>query len=124
MVTSTVVPGSYSTLISSNAGTKLSSCNGSSWSFMYLYDLVEPSWSLKVTQGETTSSMTVPLCAMAAFNMACNCLLSPENERPTKVAPRVMAMAQVSIAGRSLSTPLFNFDPTSAVAENWPLVSP
>src|SRR6266508_4162855 len=37
-----------------------SSCSGASWSFMYAYDLVEPSWSLKVTHGEMTSSIDVP----------------------------------------------------------------
>ena len=29
---------------------------------MYEYDLVEPSWSLKVTHGEMTSSTAVPRC--------------------------------------------------------------
>ena len=32
--------------------------------------------------------------------------------------------ALVSIGGRSLTTPVFSFEPKSAVAENWPLVSP
>ena len=56
--------------------------------------------------------------------MASSCFLSPENERPTKVAPSSIASAQMSIGGRSLITPVFSFEPTSAVAENWPLVSP
>src|SRR5207248_1539843 len=90
----------------------------------YLYDLVEPSWSLNVTQGEITSSITVPLCEMAALIMLCNCLLSPENERPTNVAPNSIASAQISIGGRSLMTPVFSFEPMSEVAENCPLVSP
>src|SRR5215471_19614597 len=116
-----VEPGSYSTLMSSKCGTKVTSCSTSSCSLTYLYDLVDPSWSLKVTQGETTSSMTVPLCAIAALSMALSCFLSPENERPTNVAPSEMASAQVSIGGRSLTTPVFSFDPTSAVGENCPL---
>src|SRR5215467_2966500 len=124
MVTWRVDPGSYSTSMSSKCGTKLTSCSTSSCSLTYLYDLVDPSWSLNVTQGETTSSITVPLCAIAAFSMLCSCFLSPENERPTNVAPSVIASAQVSIAGRSLITPVFSFDPTSAVAENCPLVRP
>ena len=56
--------------------------------------------------------------------MFSNCFLSPENDRPTNVAPSSTANVQVSIAGRSLMTPVFSFDPTSAVAENCPLVSP
>ena len=86
--------------------------------------MVEPSWSLNVTQGLITSSITVPLCAMAAFSMESSCFLSPENERPTNVAPNWMASAQVSMAGRSLITPVFSLEPMSAVAENWPLVNP
>jgi hypothetical protein len=61
---------------------------------------------------------------MAAFSMADSCFLSPEKERPTKVAPIWIASAQVSMAGRSLMTPDFSFEPMSAVAENWPLVRP
>ena len=37
--------------------------------------------------------MTVPWCAMAAFSMVLSCRLSPENERPTKVAPSWIAKA-------------------------------
>ena len=77
-----------------------------------------------MTQGEITSSITVPRCASAAFSMVCSCFLSPENERPTNVAPSLIASAQVSIGGRSLMTPVFSFEPRSAVAENCPLVSP
>src|ERR1700689_5449772 len=61
---------------------------------------------------------------MAALSMALSWRLSPEKERPTKVAPSSMARPQVSIGGRSLSTPDFSFEPRSAVAENWPLVRP
>ena len=71
-----------------------------------------------------TSSITVPLWAMAALSMESNCFLSPEKERPTKVAPSWMARAQVSMAGRSLTTPVLSLEPMSAVAENWPLVRP
>jgi len=50
--------------------------------------------------------------------------LSPENERATKLAPSWMARAQVSMAGSSFTTPVLSRAPASAVAENWPLVSP
>ena len=39
-----------------------------------------------------------------------------------RIAPA--ASAQVSIGGRSLITPVFSFEPRSAVAENWPFVRP
>ena len=77
-----------------------------------------------VTHGEITSSITVPRCASAALSNDSNCFLSPLNERPTNVAPSWMARAQVSIAGRSLTTPVLSLEPRSAVAENWPLVRP
>src|SRR5216683_1450381 len=66
---------------------------------MYLYDLVEPSWSLKVTQGETTSSMTVPLWAMAAFSMACSCFLSPEPLTPRAIRRWFASTAPVATDG-------------------------
>jgi len=45
-------------------------------------------------------------------------------ERPAnKSRANSMASPQVSIGGKSLITPDFNFDPRSAVAENCPLVS-
>ena len=50
--------------------------------------------------------------------------MSPEKERATKAQPSSIAIAQRSIAGRSLTTPVFSLEPTSAVAENWPLVRP
>ncbi len=37
---------------------------------------------------------------------------------------RSIASVQVSMAGRSLATPVLSFEPKSAVAENWPLVKP
>src|SRR6516225_4153039 len=122
--TETVLPGSYSTAMFSYEGMKDSSWIGSSWSFMYEYDLVEPSWSLKVTQGEMTSSTAVPACTVAALSIADSCFLSPEKLRPTKVAPSWIARRQVSIAGSWFTTPDFEVEPASAVALNWPLVRP
>src|ERR1019366_7770795 len=58
-----------------------------------------------------------PLCAMAVFRSVCNCFLSPENWRATKVAPHLNARAQQSKGGRSLMTPVFTLEPRSAVAE-------
>src|SRR5262249_60412668 len=88
--------------------------------FGYAWPLVESSLSLNLTQGEMTSSITVPRCASAALRSDSSCLLSPENERPTNVAPSSIASAQVSIGGRSLTTPVLSVDPTSAVGENCP----
>jgi len=62
--------------------------------------------------------------SFAAFSIACNCRLSPENDRATKVAPSSIAIEQVSIGGKSLMTPFLSLDPTSAVGENCPFVSP
>jgi len=59
--------------------------------------------------------MTVPRCDSAAFRSDSSCRLSPENDRATNVAPSSMASAQVSIGGRSLTTPVLSFDPRSAV---------
>jgi hypothetical protein len=61
---------------------------------------------------------------MAALRIESSCFLSPENERATNDAPSWTASMQVSIGGRSLTTPVFCVDPRSAVGENWPLVSP
>ena len=63
--------------------------------------LVEPSWSLNVTQGEMTSSITVPRCASAVLEP--QQLLLPENDRQS-VARRLDASAGVD-GGRSLTTP-------------------
>ena len=53
-----------------------------------------------------------------------SCALSPEKLRATNVAPRLNASSTGSIGGCTLASPRFDFDPTSADAENWPLVSP
>ena len=53
-----------------------------------------------------------------------SCVLSPEKLRATKVAPRSSAMLTRSIGESWLPTPFFDFEPLSAVAENWPLVRP
>ena len=68
--------------------------------------------------------MAVPRWLSAAFSTASNCFLSPENDRATNDAPSSIASAHVSIGGRSLTTPVFSFEPKSAVGENWPFVSP
>ena len=65
-----------------------------------------------------------PLCSIAALMIGTSCSLSPENERATKVAPSCIAMATRSIDESLLIAPRFAFEPRSAVAENWPLVSP
>ncbi len=79
---------------------------------------------MNVTQGDSTSIIAVPRWASAALRTAVNCFLSPEKERATKVAPSWIARAQVSMGGRSLTTPVFSVDPTSAVGENCPFVRP
>ena len=61
---------------------------------------------------------------MAAFSTLSSCFLSPENDRATNDAPSSIASVQMSIGGRSLTTPFLAFDPKSAVGENWPLVRP
>ena len=86
--------------------------------------MVDPSWSLNVTHGESTSIMLVPRWLIAALRIALSCFGSPENERATNDAPSSMASAHVSIGGRSLTTPVFSVDPRSAVGENCPFVSP
>ena len=68
--------------------------------------------------------MQVPRWLRAALSIASNCFLSPENDRATKVAPSWIASAQVSMGGRSLTTPFLWREPRSAVGENWPFVSP
>ena len=72
----------------------------------------------------TTSINAVPRWASAALRIGFNCLESPENDRATNEAPNSMANAHVSMGRRSLTTPVFSFDPRSAVGENCPLVSP
>src|SRR5215469_8357991 len=53
-----------------------------------------------------------------------SCALSPEKLRATKVAPSVMARSTGSMGGWKLVSPFFARVPTSAEAENCPLVSP
>ena len=77
-----------------------------------------------VTQGEITSISAVPRWLSDALRIDSNCFLSPENDRATNEAPSSIARAHVSIGVRSLTTPVFSFEPTSAVGENWPFVSP
>src|SRR5208283_4019958 len=48
---------------------------------------VEPAWLLNATQGLITSMKAVPLCSIAALMIGTSWVLSPENERATKVAP-------------------------------------
>jgi hypothetical protein len=79
---------------------------------------------LKATQGEITSISAAPLCSMAASISGTSWVLSPENERATKLAPSCSAIATRSIDESLLMMPRFDFEPRSAVAENCPLVSP
>ena len=61
---------------------------------------------------------------MAARISGTSCSLSPEKLRATNVAPSCSAMAARSIEESLLVKPRFDFEPRSAVAENWPLVRP
>ena len=61
---------------------------------------------------------------MAALISGTSWCLSPENERPTKVAPIMIATETMSIASSELAAPFLLIEPLSAVAENWPLVRP
>ena len=79
---------------------------------------------MNATHGLITSMKAAPLCSIAALMMGTSWVLSPENERATKVAPSCSAIATMSIALSVLTTPFFDFEPRSAVAENWPLVRP
>ena len=88
------------------------------------YDLVEPSWSAKVTHGLMTSITAVPRWAKAALSSGRSCFKSPENERATKPQPSSIATAQQSIGMSSFTLPPLVVLPTSAVAENCPLVRP
>ena len=74
--------------------------------------------------GLITSRNAAPECAIAVLMSGTSCCLSPENERATKVAPIKSASDTVSTAASMLATPRLDFDPASAVAENWPLVNP
>ena len=65
-----------------------------------------------------------PWCAIAALTSGTSCFLSPEKRRATKVAPMISASDTVSTGSSAFTWPRFAFEPLSAVAENWPLVSP
>ena len=65
-----------------------------------------------------------PLCWIAAEISGTSWVLSPEKLRATKVAPSCSAIATRSMALSVLMTPFLDFEPRSAVAENWPLVRP
>ena len=65
-----------------------------------------------------------PRCAIAALKIGTSWSLSPEKLRATKVAPSDSPSKTGSIGGRWLASPRLLFEPTSADAENWPLVSP
>ena len=86
--------------------------------------LVEPRWLLNATQGERTSMNAAPLCSSAALMIGTSCSLSPEKLRATKVAPSCNASDTMSIGESALTTPFLDTEPWSAVALNWPLVSP
>ena len=73
---------------------------------------------------EITSTSANPRWAMAAFRIGTSCSLSPEKLRATKVAPMLSASIAGSMGAMRLASPRLLFDPTSADAENWPLVNP
>ena len=78
----------------------------------------------KVTHGEMTSITAMPRCPIAALISAVSCFLLPENERATKLHPRLIAIAHRSIGGCSFMVPFFFLEPFSTVALYCPLVSP
>ena len=86
--------------------------------------MVEPSWSLKVTQGEITSMSAKPRCASPAFSIGTSCALSPEKLRATKVAPSVSASMHRIDRALPVGLARLLLVPMSADAENWPLVRP
>ncbi len=65
-----------------------------------------------------------PLWAIAAEMIGTSCSLSPEKERATNEAPSCNAIATRSIELSVFIMPRLDFEPRSAVAENWPLVRP
>ncbi len=71
-----------------------------------------------------TSTSAKPLWLSAALRMGTSCALSPEKLRATKVAPMLSASMTGSMGGWVLASPFFDLEPTSAEAENWPLVRP
>ncbi len=79
---------------------------------------------MKVTHGEITSTKAKPSCSSPALRIGTSCSLSPEKDRATKLAPSESASTTGSIGSWRLAIPPFDVLPTSADAENWPLVSP
>src|SRR5881227_990604 len=79
---------------------------------------------MNATQGDMTSIKAAPLCWIAALISGTSCILSPEKLRATKEAPSCSAIATRSIGESVLTAPRRALEPLSAVAENWPLVSP
>ena len=71
-----------------------------------------------------TSTIAKPLCISPAFKSGTSWSLSPEKLLATNVAPNAIATWQGSIGTCLLASPFFAVEPTSADAENWPLVSP
>ena len=71
-----------------------------------------------------TSMNAAPLCRIAAAISGTSWVLSPEKLRATKLAPSCSAIATRSMALSVFITPFLDFEPRSAVAENWPLVRP
>ncbi len=65
----------------------------------------------KVTHGEMMSMTAIPRCPIAARLREVSCFLLPENERATKLHPRLMAIAHRSIGGCTFAVPFFFLDP-------------
>jgi uncharacterized protein (DUF111 family) len=63
-------------------------------------------------------------CPLPAFSNGTSWVLSPEKPRATTVAPNDSASITGSMGVCWLASPFLLFDPTSADAENWPLVRP
>ena len=70
------------------------------------------------------STSAKPLWARPALRIGRSWCLSPEKLRATKLAPRVSAINTGSIGRWTFGSPLLDRDPTSADAENCPLVRP
>src|SRR5688500_14715976 len=85
---------------------------------------LRPKLTPNVTHGEITSMSAKPLCASPAFKIGTSCSLSPENERATNVAPMLRPSITGSMGACWFGSPFFDFEPTSAEAENCPFVRP
>jgi YD repeat-containing protein len=92
----------------------------------YNYDDLGNLRSIVDPNGNAT---TCALCMVAGTSSGCPSAAC--GEIPSRAACSLMALRVVSGAsssrlncGSSLITPVFSFDPRSAVAENWPLVRP